>query len=128
MFQFLINGEEICKAYSELVDPIIQRRTLEEQAKAKAMGDPNRRKAVMQEERDKQIAEAQEIQYAADAIIYKMCSCHGNMYAVIKEIIKIREGLELGSVRKPLAALIPEDMATVNACVDMINEAIAKYC
>ena len=50
------------------------------------------------------------------------------MYAVIKEIIKIREGLELGSVRKPLAALIPEDMATVNACVDMINEAIAKYC
>lgn len=39
MFQFLINGEEICKAYSELVDPVIQRRTLEEQAKAKAMGD-----------------------------------------------------------------------------------------
>ena len=74
------------------------------------------------------IAEAQEIQYAADAIIYKMCSCHGNLYAVMKEIIKIREGLELGSVRKPLAALIPEDMATVNACVDMINEAIAKYC
>ena len=78
--------------------------------------------------KEAKIAEAQEIQYAADAIIYKMCSCHGNMYAVIKEIIKIREGLELGSVRKPLAALIPEDMATVNACVDMINEAIAKYC
>ncbi len=39
MFQFLINGEELCKAYSELVDPVIQRATLEEQAKAKAMGD-----------------------------------------------------------------------------------------
>ena len=39
MFQFLINGEELCKAYSELVDPVIQRQTLEEQAKAKAMGD-----------------------------------------------------------------------------------------
>lgn len=39
MFQFLINGEELCKAYSELVDPIIQRATLEEQAKAKAAGD-----------------------------------------------------------------------------------------
>ena len=39
MFQFLINGEELCKAYSELVDPAIQRHTLEEQAKAKAMGD-----------------------------------------------------------------------------------------
>ena len=39
MFQFLINGEEICKAYSELVDPAIQRKNLEDQAKAKAGGD-----------------------------------------------------------------------------------------
>ena len=39
MFQFLINGEELCKAYSELVDPVIQRETLEDQAKAKASGD-----------------------------------------------------------------------------------------
>lgn len=39
MFQFLINGEELCKAYSELVDPVVQRATLEEQAKAKADGD-----------------------------------------------------------------------------------------
>jgi lysyl-tRNA synthetase class 2 len=34
MFQLLINGEEICKAYSELVDPIEQRRAL-----AKQLGD-----------------------------------------------------------------------------------------
>ncbi len=39
MFQFLINGEELCKSYSELVDPAIQRASLEEQAKAKANGD-----------------------------------------------------------------------------------------
>ena len=39
MFQFLINGEELCKAYSELVDPVIQRETLEDQARAKANGD-----------------------------------------------------------------------------------------
>lgn len=39
MFQFLVNGEELCKAYSELVDPAIQRKNLEEQAKAKAGGD-----------------------------------------------------------------------------------------
>ncbi|MFA6330392.1 MAG: lysine--tRNA ligase [Clostridia bacterium] len=39
MFQLLINGEEICKAYSELVDPITQRETLEEQANAKLAGD-----------------------------------------------------------------------------------------
>ena len=37
-----------------------------------------------------------ELQYACDEIIYKMCSAHGNMYAVIKAILKINEGLELG--------------------------------
>lgn len=39
MFQVLVCGIEICKAYSELVDPIVQRQTLEEQAKAKLAGD-----------------------------------------------------------------------------------------
>lgn len=39
MFQVLVCGMEICKSYSELVDPILQRETLEEQAKAKAAGD-----------------------------------------------------------------------------------------
>lgn len=39
MFQILVCGDEICKAYSELVDPIIQRQTLEEQANARKQGD-----------------------------------------------------------------------------------------
>ena len=78
--------------------------------------------------KEAKLQEAKEVQFAADAIIYKMCSCHGNMYGVIKEIIKIREGLELGSVRKPLAALVPEDMPIVNECVAMIDEAIKKFC
>lgn len=39
MFQVLVCGDEICKAYSELVDPIIQREALEIQAKAKMDGD-----------------------------------------------------------------------------------------
>lgn len=38
-----------------------------------------------------------------NAIIYKMCSAHGNMYAVIKAILKENEGLNLGSVKAPLA-------------------------
>ena len=78
--------------------------------------------------KEAKLQEAKEVQFAADAIIYKMCSCRGNMYGVIKEIIKIREGLELGSVRKPLAALVPEDMPIVNECVAMIDEAIKKFC
>lgn len=39
MFQVLADGIEMCKAYSELVDPIIQREALEEQAVAKSQGD-----------------------------------------------------------------------------------------
>lgn len=59
------------------------------------------------------IEEAREIQYAADEIIYGMCSCHGNMYAVIKEILRIRENLNIGGVRKPLPEIIPEDMKQI---------------
>jgi N-acetylneuraminate lyase len=72
------------------------------------------------------IEEAREIQYAADEIIYGMCSCHGNMYAVIKEILRIRENLNIGGVRKPLPEIIPEDMKQI--CASMIDEAIKKFC
>ena len=39
MFQVVAAGTELCKAYSELVDPIIQREAFEEQLKAKSQGD-----------------------------------------------------------------------------------------
>ena len=39
VFQVLASGTELCKAYSELVDPQIQRQAFEEQLKAKAQGD-----------------------------------------------------------------------------------------
>lgn len=39
MFQFVVNGVEMDKAYSELVDPIIQREAFEEQARNRANGD-----------------------------------------------------------------------------------------
>lgn len=73
-------------------------------------------------------AEARKIQYAADAIIYAMCACTGNLYAVMKAIMKIREGLDIGSVRKPLPAVVPEDMEQVKKCAGMIDEAIKAYC
>ena len=70
---------------------------------------------------------AREIQYAVDAIIYKMCSGHGNMYGVIKAILKINEGLELGGVREPLPALIESDMAIVEEAAKMIRDAKEAY-
>jgi len=39
MFQVVVNGWEIVKAYSELIDPVEQRRRLEEQAELRAAGD-----------------------------------------------------------------------------------------
>ena len=38
-FQFLVNGWEIVKSYSELVDPLAQRQRFEEQEKERAKGD-----------------------------------------------------------------------------------------
>lgn len=72
------------------------------------------------------LREARLIQYEANEIIYKMCAAHGNMYSVIKEILRINEGLELGGVRKPLASLIPEDMPIVEEAAKMIRDARAK--
>lgn len=71
--------------------------------------------------------EAKELQYAINSIIYKMCSAHGNMYGVIKEILKINEGLELGGVRRPLPSLAESDMAVVKEAAQMITDAKAKY-
>ena len=71
---------------------------------------------------------AREIQYEANNIISAMGSCHGNLYAVMKEVMKRREGLELGGVRRPLPGLVPEDMPQVEKCAAMIDAAIAKYC
>ena len=39
VFQVVACGTELCKAYSELVNPITQREAFEEQLKAKAQGD-----------------------------------------------------------------------------------------
>lgn len=74
-----------------------------------------------------ELEKAREIQYDVDAIIYKMCAAHGNLYAVIKAILKINEGLDLGGVRKPLPDLIPEDMAVVEEAAKMVRDAKAKY-
>ena len=73
------------------------------------------------------LKKAKDIQYAVDAVIYKMCSAHGNMYGVIKAILKINENLELGGVRKPLPALTEGDMGIVEEAAGMIRAAKEKY-
>lgn len=73
-----------------------------------------------------QMEAARKLQYVIDEIIYKMCSAHGNMYAVIKAILKINEGLELGGVREPLPSLIDSDRNIVEEAAKMIRDAKAN--
>lgn len=68
---------------------------------------------------------AREIQYKIDRIIYAMCECHGNLYAVMKEILRGR-GIDIGGVRKPLPDIIEEDKAQIEVCSRMIDEAISS--
>lgn len=77
--------------------------------------------------REGELGRAKELQYAVNEIIYKMCSARGNMYGVIKEILKLNENLFLGGVRKPLPALVKEDMAVVEEAARMIRDAKEKY-
>lgn len=77
---------------------------------------------------EKDLETARKIQYDVNDIISKLCSGHGNMYAMIKEVLRINEGLELGGVREPLTNLNEEDMQIAQEAAAMISDAVAKYC
>lgn len=72
--------------------------------------------------------EAAPIQHEVNAIISELCACKGNMYAVIKGVLKINEGLDLGSVRKPLIGLQPGDEGKVEIAAKHIRQAIRQFC
>lgn len=77
--------------------------------------------------KENKMEEAMKLQYTINSIIYKLCAAHGNMYGVIKAVLRINEELELGSVRAPLAALVESDMPVVEEAARMIRAARAKY-
>ncbi len=67
------------------------------------------------------------IQHEVNGIIEQLCGCRGNMYAVIKEVLRINEGLQLGSVRAPLPGLVPEDLPKAAAAAERIRNAVKRY-
>ncbi len=69
-----------------------------------------------------------EVQNECCRIIYKMCTAKGNLYAVIKEILRRLGGPDVGSVRAPLAPLADTDSVVVDECAGMIRAAVTKYC
>lgn len=75
-----------------------------------------------------EIARAREIQDACCQVIYKMCSGKGNMYAMIKEILRRRGAPDLGGVRAPLYDLTPEDLPIAQEAASEIDRLIRTYC
>lgn len=78
--------------------------------------------------RANKMEEARNLQYDINEIIYKLCSGRGNMYAMIKEVLRINVGLDIGSVREPLTGLNDADLTIAKEAAQMIKETIAKYC
>ncbi|VTT23543.1 N-acetylneuraminate lyase [Streptococcus gordonii] len=76
---------------------------------------------------DKELERAKELQYAINAIIGKLTSAHGNMYGVIKEVLKINEGLNIGSVRSPLTPVTEEDRPIVEEAAQLIRHTKEQF-
>ena len=76
---------------------------------------------------DKELERAKELQFAINDIIGKLTSAHGNMYAVIKEVLKLNEGLTIGSVRAPLTPVADADRPIVEAAAALIQETKKRF-
>lgn len=72
--------------------------------------------------------ETKAVQYDVNEIIYKLCSGRGNMYAMIKEVLRISRGIDIGGVRKPLTDVDDSDRAIAGEAAAMIEAAKEKYC
>lgn len=72
---------------------------------------------------DKELEKAKELQFTINAIIGKLTAAHGNMYSVIKEVLKINENLNIGSVRAPLTPVTDTDHPIVEEAARLIRAA-----
>jgi N-acetylneuraminate lyase len=73
------------------------------------------------------LEDARAVQYEVDNIIYALCASKCSMYASIKEVLKRREGLDIGGVRKPFTAYSAVDDAPVANAVKLIDEATKRW-
>ena len=72
---------------------------------------------------DKELERAKELQFTINTIIGKLTAAHGNMYSVIKEVLKINENLNVGSVRAPLTPVTDTDRPIVEEAARLIRVA-----
>ena len=71
---------------------------------------------------DKELDRAKELQHAINSVIYKMVSGRANLYAVMKEILRLNEDLDIGSVRAPLEPLSEGDYEIAKEAAAMIKQ------
>lgn len=72
---------------------------------------------------DKELERAKELQFTINTIIGKLTAAYGNMYSVIKEVLKINENLNIGSVRSPLTPVTGADRPIVEEAARLIRAA-----
>ncbi len=77
--------------------------------------------------RQGELKQARSLQYDVDEIVYELCSGRGHMYALIKEVIRRREGLDLGGVRPPLPGVDAEDEEVIMHSIALIEAAIQTW-
>ena len=76
---------------------------------------------------DKELERAKELQYAINTIIGKLTSARGNIYAVIKGVLEINEGLTIGSVRSPLTPVQESDRPIVEEAAQLIRQTKEQF-
>lgn len=77
---------------------------------------------------ERDLETARQLQYAINRIIGHLVVAKGNMYGVIKAVLKINEGLDLGSVREPLMPVSEEDDSIVKEAARLIRETKERFC
>lgn len=82
--------------------------------------------AMDQKIREGKLEEARRIQYQVNQIICAITDSGENLYAVIKEILRMK-GMEIGGVRGPLKNLDPASLPQVRRCGEMIDAAIEMF-
>ena len=69
--------------------------------------------------------EGRQVQNECCRIIYKVCEAQGNLYALLKEVLRLRGGPDAGGVRAPLLEMGPNDGPIAAEAARMIDTAAA---
>ncbi|EGO2699371.1 N-acetylneuraminate lyase [Enterococcus faecalis] len=76
---------------------------------------------------EKELQLAKDLQYTINEVIYKLTSSRANMYAVAKEVLRLNENIDLGSVRSPLESLNEDDKMIAKEAAELVQNARLRF-